>query len=169
LFHGILSITYGTESIENTARFSFYFICLFVFTEPLNSKDRDRLMGGINETHRSNELRCHDINTHGDEPSLRSRQFCSYSKFYRTWIFMTLFTKALHWSEFWARSMQFIPPHPGWIHCYKGMARPQVADEGDGLQIWRVAANILNKQSPKSAKEWYSSFGVGHGARNLSP
>ena len=27
------------------------------------------------------------------------------------------------------------------------MARPQVADRGDGLQIWRVAANILNKQS----------------------
>jgi hypothetical protein len=27
------------------------------------------------------------------------------------------------------------------------MARPQVADGGDGLQIWRVAANILNKQS----------------------
>ena len=27
------------------------------------------------------------------------------------------------------------------------MARPQVADRGDGLQIWKVAANILNKQS----------------------
>jgi hypothetical protein len=24
------------------------------------------------------------------------------------------------------------------------MARPQVADRGDGLHIWRVAANILN-------------------------
>jgi len=27
------------------------------------------------------------------------------------------------------------------------MARPQDADGGDGLQIWRVAANMLNKQS----------------------
>jgi hypothetical protein len=27
------------------------------------------------------------------------------------------------------------------------MARPQVAAGGDGLQIWRVAANTLNKQS----------------------
>jgi hypothetical protein len=27
------------------------------------------------------------------------------------------------------------------------MARPLVADRGDGLQIWRIAANILNKQS----------------------
>jgi hypothetical protein len=26
------------------------------------------------------------------------------------------------------------------------MARPRVADGGDGLQIWRVAVNILNKQ-----------------------
>jgi hypothetical protein len=26
------------------------------------------------------------------------------------------------------------------------MARPQVADGGNGFQIWRVAANILNKQ-----------------------
>jgi hypothetical protein len=24
------------------------------------------------------------------------------------------------------------------------MVRPQIADKGDGLQIWRVAANILN-------------------------
>jgi hypothetical protein len=28
-----------------------------------------------------------------------------------------------------------------------GMARLQVADEGDGLQIWRIATDILNKQS----------------------
>jgi hypothetical protein len=27
------------------------------------------------------------------------------------------------------------------------IARRQVADGGDGLQIWRVAANVLNKQS----------------------
>jgi hypothetical protein len=30
------------------------------------------------------------------------------------------------------------------------MARPQVADGGDGLQIWRIAENILNKQSQKA-------------------
>jgi hypothetical protein len=27
------------------------------------------------------------------------------------------------------------------------MTHPQVGDRGDGLQIWRIAANILNKQS----------------------
>jgi hypothetical protein len=32
------------------------------------------------------------------------------------------------------------------------MARPWVADEGDGLQIWKVAANILNKQSRAAHK-----------------
>jgi hypothetical protein len=32
------------------------------------------------------------------------------------------------------------------VSCRHGMARPQVAVGGDGLQIWRVAANILNKQ-----------------------
>jgi hypothetical protein len=30
--------------------------------------------------------------------------------------------------------------------CHHGMARPRVADGGDGLQIWRLAANIMNKQ-----------------------
>jgi hypothetical protein len=33
-----------------------------------------------------------------------------------------------------------------------GMARPQVADGGDGLQTWRVDANILNKQSRTADK-----------------
>jgi len=32
------------------------------------------------------------------------------------------------------------------------MARPRVADGGDGLQIWTVAANILNKQSRTADK-----------------
>jgi hypothetical protein len=26
------------------------------------------------------------------------------------------------------------------------MAHPQVVDGGDGLQIWRISANVLNKQ-----------------------
>jgi hypothetical protein len=37
--------------------------------------------------------------------------------------------------------------HVRWVPCHNGMVRPQVADGGDGLHIWRVAANILNKQS----------------------
>jgi hypothetical protein len=30
------------------------------------------------------------------------------------------------------------------------MARPQVAEGGDGLQIRRVAANVLNKQTEQT-------------------
>jgi hypothetical protein len=32
-----------------------------------------------------------------------------------------------------------------WFPFYHDMARPQVADGGDGLQILRVAANILSR------------------------
>jgi hypothetical protein len=41
------------------------------------------------------------------------------------------------------------------------MARSEVADGGDALQIWRVAANILNKQSRTADKEWSSSWVLG--------
>lgn len=33
------------------------------------------------------------------------------------------------------------------VSCYPSMARPQVADEGHDLLIWRVAAVILNRKS----------------------
>jgi hypothetical protein len=49
------------------------------------------------------------------------------------------------------------------------MAHPQVADEGDSLKFWRVAANILNKQSRTADEGWSSSFGVWRGANNSSP
>jgi hypothetical protein len=42
------------------------------------------------------------------------------------------------------------------------MARPQVAD-GDGLQMWRVAANILNKQSRTADKGSPPAWGLGVG------
>ena len=35
--------------------------------------------------------------------------------------------------------------------------------------VWRVAANILNKQSRRADKGWSSSLGVGRGADNSSP
>jgi hypothetical protein len=54
--------------------------------------------------------------------------------------------------------------HVRWVPCHHGMARPQVADGGDALQVWRVAANILNKQSRTADKGWPSSLGVGRGA-----
>jgi hypothetical protein len=55
------------------------------------------------------------------------------------------------------------------VPCHHGMARPQVADGGEGLQIWRVVANILNKQSRTADKGWPSSLEVGPGANNSPP
>jgi hypothetical protein len=39
----------------------------------------------------------------------------------------------------------------------------------NGLRIWRVAANTLNKQSRTAEKGWSSSLVVGRGANNSSP
>jgi hypothetical protein len=53
--------------------------------------------------------------------------------------------------------------HVKWVPCHHGTARPQVADGGDGLQIWRAAANVLNKHSWTADKGWSSRMGVGRG------
>jgi len=53
--------------------------------------------------------------------------------------------------------------------CHHGMQHPRVVDGGDNLQIWRVVANILNKQSRTAENEWFSSLGFGRGATNPSP
>jgi hypothetical protein len=46
----------------------------------------------------------------------------------------------------------------GWWWWVKWV--PLTTDGGDGLQIWRVAAHILNKQL-QTAKKWFSNLGVG--------
>jgi hypothetical protein len=55
------------------------------------------------------------------------------------------------------------------VLCRHGMVRPRVADGGDGLQIWRVAANVLNKQSRTAEKGWFYRLGVGRWAGNSLP
>jgi uncharacterized membrane protein len=45
-----------------------------------------------------------------------------------------------------------LPSPVRWVSCHHGMARPQVADGGDALHLWRAAANILNKQSRTADK-----------------
>jgi hypothetical protein len=59
--------------------------------------------------------------------------------------------------------------HVKWVHCHHGMARPRVADRGDSLQIWRIAANKLNMQSRTADSGWSSSLGIGRGANNPPP
>jgi hypothetical protein len=46
--------------------------------------------------------------------------------------------------------------------CHHSMARPRAADRGDGLQIWKVTANIFSTHSGTADKEW-SSWGLGKG------
>jgi hypothetical protein len=55
--------------------------------------------------------------------------------------------------------------HVKWVHCHHSMVRPRVADRGDGLQIWRVAVNMLNKQSRTADSGWSSSLGAWRGLK----
>jgi hypothetical protein len=41
--------------------------------------------------------------------------------------------------------------------------------DGQGIQIWRVAANTLNKQSREADKGWSSSLEDGREANNSPP
>jgi hypothetical protein len=56
-----------------------------------------------------------------------------------------------------------------WVPCHHALARPQVANEEECLQVSRVTANILNKQSRIADEEWSSSSGVGRVANSCSP
>jgi hypothetical protein len=49
--------------------------------------------------------------------------------------------------------------HVKWVPCYQSMAHHQVADGGDGLQLWRIAGNILNTQLQTAVRGRYSSLG----------
>jgi hypothetical protein len=51
--------------------------------------------------------------------------------------------------------------HVKWVHCHHDMARPRVADRGDGLQIWTVAANILNKHRGQPTVGGPPAWGLG--------
>ena len=64
------------------------------------------------------------------------------------------------------KTMQ-LSPHDKWVPVTKVwcVLRLQMEEQPP---IWRVAANILNKQSRAANKGWSSSFGVGRGANNSS-
>jgi hypothetical protein len=57
--------------------------------------------------------------------------------------------------------------HVIWAPFHDGMARTQVAGEEHGLQIWKIAVNILGKQSRAVGKGWSSSLEVGREAHIL--
>jgi hypothetical protein len=51
-----------------------------------------------------------------------------------------------------------IPASAKGVRCHHGTERPQGADGGDGIQIRKVAVNILNKQSQTAETGRYSSL-----------
>jgi hypothetical protein len=57
--------------------------------------------------------------------------------------------------------------HVKWVPCHHGMARSQVADGRDSLQVWSAAVNILNKQSRTADKGWSSRRWLGLGLTAL--
>jgi hypothetical protein len=88
---------------------------------------------------------------------------CRYSRdFFTYWYYNRMLYKLI---KICVRSNS----HVRWDPCHNIMVRPQVVDGGVAFQVWRVAANILNKKSRAADKEWSSSLGVGRGANNSSP
>jgi hypothetical protein len=57
--------------------------------------------------------------------------------------------------------MYSLKGHVWWAFCHQGMECPLVGDGGDGLQIWRVATNILNTQSRTDDKGAFPVRGLG--------
>jgi hypothetical protein len=53
--------------------------------------------------------------------------------------------------------------------CHHGMSRPQVADGGIGLQMWAVAASILNKSSRTADMWWFLSLEIWREVTASSP
>jgi hypothetical protein len=54
------------------------------------------------------------------------------------------------------------------VFMYHSMARAQVMDGGDGLQIWRVAGITTIKQSRTAKRGWSSIIDFGREAKNPS-
>jgi hypothetical protein len=51
-------------------------------------------------------------------------------------------------------------PRPPYFPWNLSLALTEVADSWDSLQIWRVAANVLNKKSRSAVRGWPSSLGL---------
>jgi hypothetical protein len=53
--------------------------------------------------------------------------------------------------------------HVKWGPCHHGMALPRVAAVGDGLQLWKVDGNMLNKQLRGPTRGGPPAWGLGDG------
>jgi hypothetical protein len=115
---------------------------------------------------------CHTFPYHWcDQLSWPSRLICRLSM-ETHWLFSILLKgmgNACQLSVQNSLSSRFLSHEDFKIRIYRPMARPQVEDGGEGLQIWRVAVNILHKQSRTADNGWSSSLVVGRGANDSSP
>jgi len=112
--------------------------------------------------------------------------------FYGTRRFITAFTNPRDLSLSRASSIQSITTYPTFwryiliLNSHLGLGLPSglfpsgfptktlhtpLLSQGmeERPPIWRIAVNILNKQSPTADKGWSSSLGFGRGAKNSSP
>jgi hypothetical protein len=84
-------------------------------------------------------------------------------------VIIALMMEAVHISETLIYFNETTWHYVKWVHCHHSMVHPRVSDRGEGLQIWRVATNMLNKQSRTADSGWSSSLGFGRGANNFPP
>jgi hypothetical protein len=80
-----------------------------------------------------------------------------YSEGSENWFYLSLYLSLF--IQIAVISGSLSPPHGAFSGC----------GWRNGLQILRVAANILNKQSQTADRVWSSSLKVGRGANNSSP
>ena len=78
-------------------------------------------------------------------------------------------SKSIWWSnDFVSRRFSSYITSDPWVSVTMAWRVPWVADGGVGLQIWRLAANILNKKSWTADQEWSSILEIWREANNLT-
>jgi len=56
---------------------------------------------------------------------------------------------------------------PMWsVPCHHVIASPHFVDGNDNLQMWTVAANLLNRQASTYDKGWFFGMGIESGPNN---
>jgi hypothetical protein len=93
-------------------------------------------------------------------PRFRQQIIFKFGRTYSWNIFIIIFINKLLYKILFSIYVKWLPGH-------HGRTRPQDVD-GEGLLIWRVAANILNKQSRAADKGWSSSLWLGGGLQLLA-
>jgi hypothetical protein len=109
-------------------------------TKHINDASRSRSPRYRTSVHRLKDVKLQGILNSWNHPEEMGR---------KTFIFRI-------WWKFNSRHTLY--SHVKYVPCHHGVARPQAEDGGDGVQVWRVAANTLNTQLRTADKGRYSRF-----------